>query len=191
MVFRGRAARYNQPVVATFGERADLGELPYLRDVATDADDTFLVDEVRLSRPDGTTVVRSDTASGRRYFHATFERTLNLFSNVELESAADYYAALYAAPRTRMARLTIRPSTNPALWPVALGLGIGQRVQATRRPFGAPARTYDLLVEGVRHQVGPDEWLTTLTFSPADAQTYWQLGTAGFSELGSTTRLAF
>jgi hypothetical protein len=190
VVFRQRTARYNLPLSATFGERADLGELRYLRDLATDNDDTYVFDEVRLSRPGGGTISRTDDASGIRFFHATFERALNVETDTQLESMANYWLSVYKDPHDRVPRLTIKPSVNPALWPVALGLQIGQRVRVTRRPFGAPPFTVDVIVEGVRHQVTPNEWTTTFTLSPADITQYWQLGVAGFSELGVTTRLA-
>jgi hypothetical protein len=192
--FAERSARYNLDVSYTFGDdQTDSDELKYRQGVAFDYDDTQIHNEISLSRPGGATVLREDATSKQRYFRRPYSATLNVATDAELEGAADYRLARDKDPALRLKNLAIMPGPNHTdLWPVALGLQIGERLQLTRRPgSGADDIDLDQIAEGVNHTVTPAQWVTTVPTSPADVEQYWELGTTGFSELGETTTLAY
>jgi hypothetical protein len=110
----------------------------------------------------------------------------------QCQAEANWAIANYAQPRLRLASITIAPSANPALWPVALGVEVGDRVTVNRRPFGAPEISLQCYVEQVAHSIQPGVWKTTYSLSPVLDTTYgsesnWVLN---FSQLDLSTRVA-
>lgn len=177
---------------ATFGDSGtelEYGDLTYLYD------DSLIYNEVTVSRTSGTAVTLKDTTSQARYLRRT--RTIDgLLHTSDATSAdmANWVLGHYKNPALRVTGLRLEPSAGNAAthFPQVLGRELMDRVTAIRRPqnLGA-AITQDTLIEGITHTISPVEWVTTWNLSPAEAQVYWILGVAGFSELGVTTRLGF
>lgn len=174
ITFRSRSARYNALTPAyVFGERADLGELPY-EDVKTVWDSTHLGNQVAVTQASTGQVFNArDAASIAAYFPRTLTRTVNASSALECQDAADYALSRYKAPLNRITALQLHPSANPALWPVCLGLELGTRVRVMRRPPGLTATQLDVFVENISWSFDDkNEAVLTLQCSPADITPY-------------------
>lgn len=174
ITFKSRSSRYNaSSPVYTFGERVDLGELPY-EDCQLDFDSTHLSNQVTVTQ-EGTSqnFYASDDASVTSYFPRTMSRTINAQDPNECQDAASYLLSRYRQPATRVSSLKLHPSAVPALWPVCLGLELGTRIRVIRRPPGAPAVQVECYVENIAWEFSDDgeAWLT-LQCSPADLTSY-------------------
>jgi hypothetical protein len=104
---------------------------------------------------------------------------------------AQYLLSQYKDPYMRVKSITLLPDRAPAnLYPKALGYDIGERVTVR---LNHAYIDQDYHIEGVRHSYDSSAqiWRTTWQLGPADSEQYWLIGTAGFSEIGSTTRLAY
>ncbi|WP_439947161.1 hypothetical protein [Streptomyces sp. BBFR109] len=194
ITFKGRNARYNAAAPAfTFGERADLGELPY-EDCSLDFDSTHLSNEVTVTQEGtGQTFYASDDASIAAYFPRTMSRTINSQNSAECQDAASYLLSRYRQPATRVSSLKLHPSAVPALWPVCLGLELGTRVRVMRRPPGAPPVQVDCYAENLQWEFSDDgeAWLT-IQCSPADLTPYgvvaaWHTTLASSVSVGATS----
>ena len=88
----------------------------------------------------------------------------------------------YKVPRKRVASMTLVPSANPAMWPVLLGLDIGSRAKAIRRPAPPAATvTVDGFVENIGWSVDvTSDAALTVQISPADPTPYGVFDTAKF-----------
>jgi hypothetical protein len=209
VAYRGRQARYLATTSAyTFGERVDLGEYPYLGDIAYDVDATYVVNSAIITRSGGSVAVATDLTgrSQQRYGPRTFTRTTGGNSDLEVIDLANYVVANGKDARPRLAALTFDPaatrgvtaSVDGTLWPMLLKLEIGTRVTVKRRPKAANAgagltMSSDFFVESITPN-GIDEeagtFLVTLLLSPAPVTSQpWILEDATWGVLDSTTVL--
>ena len=191
IVFEDRTSRYlSQTAVAVLGENpagASPVEYPY-EDVKFDHDPTYTFSQANLSRPGNTTVVPVVNAVAQaKYGQRILTQTLQVNYDFDVQQAGVFYLQRYGTPKTRVSSLVLRPSANPTLWPIVLGLEISQRVTVRRR--SAFSQVADFYVEQVSHQVDAEtgEWTTTLQLSPVFNPVNWVLGDATFGILGSTT----
>ncbi len=105
-------------------------------------------------------------------------------SSSEAKAFGEYLLARDAQPRTRITDMTILPSADDRLWPAALGLKPGDRVQVKILPQNVGSRvTVDCFVEGIEHSVssGINEWRTKYLLSAvsaSDVAGYWVWGTS-------------
>lgn len=170
VVFKRRTSRItdtrSKTVQATFGTAA--GQLHY-SDVVLAYDDLLIKNTVTATRKHGVTQTASDSASLTSFLprsHISSDLWLELDANAELW--AQWIVLLYKDPELRVESITIKPQSNTALWPVALGLDIGDLVEIEHvTPAG---NTVDRLVfvEGVSHSYDTqNEWTTKFTFSSA------------------------
>lgn len=193
--FIDRFVRFNQVVKYTFGENYAGGEIPYDTDVEIDYDPKYIYNDVTVTRsvlrlPDGTIITggssshKKDDPSISAYFTRTYDKSSGVNSVSQCEAEATWLLENYAEPRARLTKITITPSTNPALWPTALAIEIGDLVTVKRRPFGGAAViTLNCYVEQVSHRVQQNEWNVVLSLSPEllttyDGQDSWVLGTS-------------
>jgi hypothetical protein len=94
------------------------------------------------------------------------------------------------APTLRVSMLALATS-SPAQVDAMLQLARGQRITVTNLPAGLPTTTLDLFVEGISDEVGPNDWVRTITTSSlVRGGGGWVLGDSTMSVLGSTTILA-
>jgi hypothetical protein len=198
--FVDRLQRFNTSTTHVFGEDEANGEIPYETDVQIDYDPKYVYNDVKVTRAAGKTSTGSassrkrDQDSIKKYFTRTLDKTSGAASLAQCQLEAQWIIDEYAEPRMRLGRITIVPSANPDLWPIALSVEIGDRVTVKRRPLndGGDTITLDCYVEQVQHRVMPNRWEVIYSLSPRLDSTYegdsgWILGV---STLGVDTFLA-
>lgn len=156
-----------------------------------DQDESKLYNHVRLTIGDGSIVERTDQDSIDGHFERVFEKQWPFQSAVAARSAAAYMLGTLKQAKTRVPAVTVDPAGHDpdVAWPVVLGAEIGYRYGYRMHPVDGTEMDTDVLVEKITHVITPGDWRVTFEFSKAGPRVYWRLGTAGFSELGSTTRL--
>lgn len=182
--FMDRNSIFNQTTKCVFGDGT--GEVPYTTTVEIDYDPQYIYNDVTItqitsnfqsgvSTSAGNTAHERDGASILTYFYRFLDKTTGVSSITQCVNEANWWLDNYAQPHMRLATITIVPSSNPTLWPIALGLEIGDRVTVKRRPFGsANVISLDCYVEQIAHKVVADnlDWETTFSLSPVRQSTY-------------------
>lgn len=175
VTFKARSARYNATVPAyVFGERTDLGEIPY-EDCQLDFDSTHLANLAQVTQSSTNQVFTAqDSTSQTNYFPRTLTRSINPSSALECQDAANYLVSRYKNPLTRVSSLVLHPSANPQVWPMCLSLELGMRVRVNRRPPSpAAAISVDCFVENLQwSNDSQGEAQLTLQCSPIDSTPY-------------------
>jgi hypothetical protein len=174
--FRDRYWRYTDSHAitsqATFGDAGIGLELGY-SDLVTDGGEQFIANTVITQRFGGGEQTREDVTSQTMFYERTLSITgLQNSDDADVGYIADWQLATHKNVIQRVTQLSVRPLGNPAaLFPVVLGLDIGQRVTVKRRPQGVGAvLTYTMLVEGIVHTFdATGEWTTTFYLSSADS----------------------
>jgi len=188
-VFEDRTSRYlNQTALWTFGENAAGGEFPYT-DIQFDYDPTYTFSQANLSRPANSNFAPMvNSAAQANYGQRILTQTVQCNTDFDLTQAGIFYLARYAAPITRVSKLTLDPSSNPALWPVVLSLEISQRVTVKRRSDYLTT-SGDYYIEQIEHHIDAEQgtWTTDLQLSPVFVAQAWVLGDATYGVLGTTT----
>lgn len=183
LTFRGRLDVLTSPrsaaVQAVFGDRpgtaqADGTEM-YYSAVTRPASDLTIANDIQATRAGGTLQEVTDAASVARFlFKRTYSRSdLLLTTDTEALNWAQYVAYVTAAGNPEFDSVTLIPAADPGnLWPLALGLRIGDRIQVWRRPPGMTGTpiTRDCLIRGITHTITAGEW--QVTFSLQDASRY-------------------
>lgn len=211
-VFEGRQDRWLRLTPSwTLGENTGGGEIPYAGDIEYDYDPTFIYANVIVSRNNGATTIgglpADITTAGKRFFGRTFEQASDFATDQQAQDCANAIFYTHNRPASRIARITIDPSSNTALWPFVFGVEVGQRIRVNRRPKAANSGagitvSLDFFVENVTHDgIDMDDgaWTTTLLLSPVgsvSSQTGltmqpWILDDATYSVLDSTTALGW
>lgn len=193
VVFNSRTGRYlNTTADWVLGELAASGEAPYEQGIKFDFDPARVANYIKVTRTGGLTAVATDAASVLTYFERTFDREINVATDAEAADAAAWFLSQMKDAHVRVEAITLKPSSNPALWPVALGIAIGDRVTVKRRAIsGSLTMSLDFFVEKISHAHSKGEWTTTLELSPAANRTPWILQDATYGLLGSTTILGY
>ena len=189
VLFTSRADRYlNTTADWVFGEQ----ELPYEGDITFDFDPQRVANTVKIERTGGITATATDDASAKAYFPREFSRKINVNGDAEAVDASNWLLALFKDPHLRVEQITLNPATNPALWPVALGVAIGDRVTVKRRAIsGGVTMSLDFFVEKISHSRAKGKWTVQLQLSPALGRTPWLLQDPTYGQLGVTTVLAY
>ncbi len=197
-VFQDRHARFSSPLdtsQATFAQTTGVGELPY-KDIALEYGEQHVYSEVRAKRAAAGAVeqVATDTRSPLPYGPRSLVLSdLLVTSDNEALAQAQYLLGQYKdqAMRARSIVIEYPEAYADDLYPAVMGREISDRitVKFTRASIDAPYH-----IEGVSESWSldaPDKIVTAFQLSNADSQAYWALGTAGLSELGETTKLAY
>ncbi|MFG3287252.1 hypothetical protein ACGF3G_00310 [Streptomyces sp. NPDC048179] len=175
VTFVSRKERYNALTPAyVFGEKVELGEWPY-EELTLDYDSTHLSNQVTVTQESTQQQFYAvDDASVAAYFPRPLQRTINASDPNECNDAAAYLLSRYRQPATRVDKMTLHPSANPALWPVCLALDLGVRIRVMRRPPApAPPVQIDCFVENMQWTFSDDnEAFLDLQCSPADLTPY-------------------
>ena len=172
--FQARSARYNSLTpMYVFGENTAAGEWPY-EDAQLSLDPTQISNLVQVTQNSTNQIFTAqDSTSQGDYFPRTLQRTINVNSAVECQAAAYYLDSRYRQPATRVASLVLHPSAMPALWPVALSLELGTRIQVNRRPPAAPEIVVPAFLEAINWMWDDEgEATVTLQASPVDLTQY-------------------
>lgn len=202
LAFRARHDVLTDPrsatVQAVFGDRpgtvqADGTEMHYSA-VSVPAADLTIANDIQATMQGGTLQEVTDAASVQRFlFKRTYSRSdLILTSDAETLNWAQYVAWIASGGTPEFDSITLTPSYDPdGLWPLALGLKIGDRIQVWRRPPGmATPITRDCLIRGISHTVTAGEWTTVFDLQDASRYSFLTLDGAVLGQLDSNA-LAF
>lgn len=172
---------------ATFGDSG--AELRY-QSVTPTFNNTNIRNRVQVTRVGGAAVVAKDDDSIADYGMRSYSRTSLSADPGDARNIAQWILDHYKDPILRFDKLTVLPRKDPTnLWPQVLGREIGDRITVRRRPQSVgSAIEKEVLIEGISHQITPDQWVTSWDLTPGEILSYWILGT---SELGTDTRLAY
>lgn len=175
LAFRARSDRYNKLTPTyVFGERTDLGEIPY-EGLAAEFDTTRIANVAVVTQAStNQKFTDQDRASISSYGQRQLTRTVNSTSPQECQDAASYLVSRYRQPARRVASLVLHPSAMPStLWPVCLSLELGTRIRVMRRPLGLAASQIDCFVENIDWRIDDQgEAVVTLQCSPVDLSPY-------------------
>lgn len=192
--FEERTSTVNQPAAFAFSDAAG-SDLPITFSNPELSDDQIR-NVVTVSRLDGIAQTAQDDTSIAAYQISSYTRD-GLYHDDDEHSRylADFILQAYKDPVERVSQMAVNPYRDPEnLWPAVLGLELTDRVTLEETPqwTGDPV-TRTLVVEGVTHTFGPKQWDASFNLSEnaAAITAYWELGVAGLSELGETTRVYF
>jgi hypothetical protein len=188
LVFQARSARYNQTAALTLSTT----QQSVSENVVYRSNDQFLRNDVTYSREGGITYRAIDATSiadSGAYVDVVESYTT---SDDEVRAHAQWVVATSKTPTARVEGLAVDLLTDASIRVQALGLELSSQVAISGMPGAAPGATANVFVEGYRESISLNGWTREFNTSPADAYSpIWQLGVAGFSELGVTTRLGF
>ena len=112
-------------------------------------------------------------------------------SDLDAEAMAQEFSQRYGEPRVRVPEVTLKPAgyREPLeMWVVALATEFSHRIATVDRPLGGSTIHREHFVEGIRHDLDPDEWTVTLALSPAEFDSVFWVMDEG--QLGSADGLA-
>ncbi len=192
VIWEDRESRYvSQTSIATFGEDpTNTGaELPY-SGYESDFDPTYTFTQANL-----TSVINQNflplvnPVAQAKYGQRVITQQVQAKYDFDLEQAGIFYLTRYGSPKTRITKLTLKPSANPALWPVVLSLDISQRYRVIRRSPSGVTVTAEYYIESVNTSVDPEsgDWTVDLQLSPVFVPSAWILGDATYGVLGTNT----
>jgi hypothetical protein len=175
----GRNEHLVEPYItsqATFGDGA--GEIGYTEMGDWTLDWSLLTNVVRRTNGEST-VIASDAASiatyGRRDQTDVAEVESHYATQEFDQQLAAYRLEHYSEPVPHVEGLRILPRKEPAtMWPIALGVGLNERVTFKRRPqdVGNPI-SREVVVEGVSHSLSAKRWETEFSIDAIGAQRYF------------------
>jgi hypothetical protein len=175
---------------ATFGDSG--GELPY-GDLSLDYDETKIRNSVTTARVNGGPIIAKDTTSITSYREREYSLTgLLNSSDGELRDLGLWILGHYAQPATRVPQIVIQPRAAPSsLFPQIRDRLLCDQITVKRRPQNVgTAISLAVLVEGVQHDITPDDWTARLLLSPAETTGVFILDSATLGLL-DTDRLSF
>ena len=190
LTFHNRQRRYN--LAPAFTLDAAAGHLA--AELQFPGDDFGVTNDMTVSRPGGSGARTVDQASIDEYCLYRDTKEIPAGSSDELSSAASWRVNTYGTPRVRTPQVVVDVVTldqqSPSLALAVLAADISTKLRLSNLPAQAPASTVDLFAEGYSESASLGHWLISFNCSPGDVYDVWQLGVAGRSELGVTTRLA-
>lgn len=184
--FHARNHRYNAASSLTLGSRE------ISKDLEPRLDDQGLVNDMTASREGGVSVRAVDTTSITEFGVYRDSVTLLTTTDTEVEDAANWKVFRQSTPRVRVPTATTemrRLSTAQAT--AVLAREIGDRATLSSLPSQAPASSLDFFIEGLSEEITDSRYTVTFNLSSADLSAVWQLDSATYSQLGTTTTLAY
>lgn len=154
---------------ATFGDAHSTATLKY-SDCELVRDETLIRNPVQATRANGITAIAIDVAGVEKYGNRRWSApTSSELLDAAMHDRAAFLLSRYKELGTRLASLTINPRMDAALWPKALGLGMGNRITVKRTPLGLNTEvSIEQIIESVSHSFTVGEWTTTFRGSPTD-----------------------
>ena len=195
-VFHDRHHRLKAPYTvaqAVFSDNPGVGEFLYS---ALTMQQSKIINVWRVTRSGGVEQVAEDDesidANGGRLEESI--ATLHV-DDVTAFKYAQWRLSQTKDPRERFVSMLVEPLDDEDLWAQVFARSLGDRVTVKRTPPGAAEQiVQDGHIEAISRDLFSLEAGTpsaTWALSPADQQTYWLAGEAGFSEAGVTTRAVF
>lgn len=213
VVFESRQDRWLRLTpVFTLGEDTASGEIPYLMEGAKFVPDPLYVyANVQIGRNNGAVAQGGTIAdikiASRRSFPRSVQASFDFYTDDIAQSMANWIFNTHDQAVLRVDELAVDPAANPALWPFALGVEIGQRCTVRRRAKAANSgagitMSADYFVEKIGIDVinfDSGEWSYRIQLSPINAAppvgqpTFqpWILGDPTYGVLNSTTVLGW
>lgn len=123
--------------------------------------------------------------------HELTKETRALSDIVTADAYAGFLAAKFGNPIAAIESIRFKAFANSTTASAAHDRAIGDRVTITDSYTGHDA---DYVIVGERHSYSAgsgDGQITSYVLKPVARETFWRVGTADYSEVGVTTRLAF
>jgi len=175
---------------ATFSDQGT--GIPYVLSGPVTHDESKIANVVRITPSSGNTQTARDQASIDDHFERVLEKSWPLAFDNDAQSAAEWLLFRLKDVQLRIPTITLGGMSKPSIWPTLLNMEIGQRYAFTYTPKGGGTPiTRSVIIEGIEHSMSPNEHQVKVQLSPANTTKYWRLGVAGYSELDTTTRLAY
>ena len=157
-------------------------------DVTVGFDVDSLYTQVRITLGDGSLIVKGDAEAISAYGPRALERTADIPIADSLDMAASLLSR-YSTPRVRISQVEFQPESDSSLYAALLALSVWDKITLSRTPpGGGAALSNDYWIEGIQHEVTPDEWTVMFSCSPTGDTEAWVLGT---SALDQTTYLGY
>jgi hypothetical protein len=192
LTYHNRARRQSAPIRYTLGES---NGLPFEPGLTFQMDDDKVINEVNYTRTGGVSATVRDSTSIAAFGRKSKSLELSITDDMAVSDAAYSLLNVYAEPIVRCEQVNLNATATNGLFPVALGVEVGDRVKLTDLPAGAPAPNYEFYVEAIDTAVSVDgataQWVTTLSLSPATASDVWVVEDATNGVLDATTILAY
>ncbi len=183
VVFECRNYRYDKASSLTLTDDDVQGDLRW------SDDDQPLLNDVTNKRDSGADQRVTDADSIEDYGIYAGGSSQAWASDYDALAAAQWLVANGADPPPRITQMTVVANSISSHTSV-LGLEISDVVTLSGLPSNSPAASTRLHVEGYSETIEVNYHSITFNTSPAEINDVWQLGVAGHSELGLTTRLA-
>lgn len=186
-VWHARDHRYNDDVSFALSA-ADVNP-----DVQVMVDLAQVVNDVAASRPGGATYRALANESVQAYGPRTKSVSLYTADDDDLAYAAQAMVNRYSQPAPRVPEITVNLlAVDADTARGALGVQIGDLIQVTNLPDSTPGgTTLSLYVEGVSETLSATSWSLTWATSPGVWSVAWVLDSDDYSNLGTTTVLAY
>ncbi|MFD6970135.1 LamG-like jellyroll fold domain-containing protein [Streptomyces sp. NPDC059949] len=176
-------------------ELSDTLGLPYEPGLTFEIDGDRIINEVVYKRPDGGEGVLRDKASIEAYGRKSKSLEARLDLDSDIQNAAYSLLNHYSTPPVRCDSMTLKASATPALFLVALGAEIGDRVTLADLPGQAPEDRLDYYVEAIETTVSVRgatlDWITSFSLSPASNSDVWLLDDPTLARLDRAAVLAY
>jgi len=173
----------------------EVGEKHYAS-VTPSYDDQTLWNEVTVTAPDLADQTASDAISQALFSGPVGGRSRTLSVSTLLTTTGDmldraeFLVSKYAIPEQRISAMNIdNGSLDDTQWPRILMKDLHDRIIVKKRPAG-DVISQPSFIEGIQIDDNAGHWRITWNLSSTALQEgQWELGTAGKSELGTTTTL--
>lgn len=176
VVFRDRS-HATPASSATFGD--GVGELPYRLDSLEVVLDDIDIHNDLIGQADNGVVQTATNATSQTTYGPRSLSITGLANNSDSDVAAIVtdVANRYGTPHIRVASVQIHPLDNPTgLWPQVLARDIGDRITVKRSSFPTGSSfQQDYFIEGVDHEIGADDWVTTWRLAPVELTGWFTL----------------
>lgn len=143
--------------------------MPLFADIGFDFSSAFLVNEARVTRQGGATVIASSAT--RPVGIRSKSLTVETQTDAQAAAIAQRIITLFAAPLRRVVRLDLGPTSDPNTVAVAVLTDVlGSRIRATFTPVGGGAAfTQDALIDQISHTITVDAWRASYALNSAEA----------------------
>lgn len=189
MIYQSRRHRYNRFVAAVLSESTQ--SAPEV-DFEFSVDDTWVFNDVRGSRPYGSTVRIQNAESREDYGRKVYTFELPITSGEELRNAVNWFANRYGDSRPRISAVTLNTVGSDIIEYVATGgVQLGDTITLAELAGKAPADTMTWTVENIELadvNFKNGVWKVRLALSPYELNLVTQVGV---SMLGDGSYIAF
>lgn len=188
LTFHARSHRYNAASAMTLSAASQEIE----GDLEPKLDEQGLLNDITVERTGGISTRAIDAASILDYGLYRESITLITTSDTEVQDAANWKVLTRSTPAIRISAVSVDLlNCSSAQKTALLAREIGDRITLAGLPSQAPAASMDFFIEGYTETIGAESYRMTFNLSPADQSGVWQLDSAVYSVLDSTTRLAY